>query len=79
MTLAFCWYFDRGVPMQDLARIEATIMIAAICSRFEVMLAPGQVKVAATSAEITLLDSSPSFCVFYVVVAAYSYLTPRLS
>ena len=65
--------------MQDLARIEATIMIAAICSRFEVTLAPGQVKVSATSAAITLLGTSPSFCVFYFVVAPYSYLTPRLS
>ena len=65
--------------MQDLAKIEATIMIAVICSRFEVTLAPGQVKVATTSAAITLLGSPPSFRVFYVVVAPYFYLTPRLS
>ena len=71
--------FGRGVPMQDLARVEATIMIAVICSRFEVTLAPGQVKVATTSAAITLLDSSPSLSVFYVVVASYSYLTSCLS
>ncbi|CAN0342469.1 unnamed protein product [Ascophyllum nodosum] len=32
----------RVCPGKDLARVEATIMIAAICSRFEVMLAPGQ-------------------------------------
>ena len=65
--------------MQDLARVEAAIMIAAICSRFEVTLAPGQVKVGAMSAAITLLGTSLSFCVFYVVVAPYSHLTPRLS
>ena len=63
--------------MQDLARVEATIMIAVICSRFEVTLAPGQVKVAATSAVIPPLGSSPSFCVFHVVVVPYSYLTPE--
>ena len=65
--------------MQDLARVEATIMIAVICSRFEVTLAPGQVKIAATSGAIALPGSSPSFCVFYVVDAPYSYLMPRLS
>ncbi|CAN0205555.1 unnamed protein product [Ascophyllum nodosum] len=32
----------RVCPGKDLARIEATIMIAAICSRFEVTLAPCQ-------------------------------------
>ncbi|CAN0309795.1 unnamed protein product [Ascophyllum nodosum] len=32
----------RVCPGKDLARIEAAIMIAVICSRFEVTLAPGQ-------------------------------------
>lgn len=42
---AFVWNLGRAANvLQDMSRIEATTIIAAICSRFDISLAPGQVR-----------------------------------